>query len=244
MANGINTVHLAYARESTGYALIGALEWIPAGQIRDLVTSAVAGLPADLLFRTKGQLAIDILTKAIADGVLLDFVYGGEVYGSCTGLREFCEGRDQAYGCVAGLLQLPAGPVRRPHAHLEQATARLGRLCGWEVRSAGSGSKGDRWYAWVWLATASWRHHVLIRRQPGVDELAYHCCYPPEGQPASPSRPIGAAGRDMRSASKGVLGKCWAASSRSAAMAAGRSSAGGCPTSGRCTDWSRCATSG
>jgi hypothetical protein len=31
LANGINTVHLAYVREGTGHALIGAREWIPAG---------------------------------------------------------------------------------------------------------------------------------------------------------------------------------------------------------------------
>jgi hypothetical protein len=60
------------------------------------VTSAVAGLPTDPLFRTKGHLVIDILTEVLADGVLLDFVCGDEAYGSCTELHEFCEGRDQA----------------------------------------------------------------------------------------------------------------------------------------------------
>jgi hypothetical protein len=35
---------------------------------------------------------------------------------------------------------------------------------GWEVRSAGKGSKGERWYAWAWIGTASPRHHLLIRR--------------------------------------------------------------------------------
>ena len=30
VANGINTVHLAYVREGPGHALIGAREWIPA----------------------------------------------------------------------------------------------------------------------------------------------------------------------------------------------------------------------
>jgi SRSO17 transposase len=68
VANGINTVHLAYVREGTGHALIGAREWIPAAQIGDPATSAVMGLPEDLVFRTKGQLAIDILTEAAADG--------------------------------------------------------------------------------------------------------------------------------------------------------------------------------
>jgi hypothetical protein len=32
VANGINTVHLTYAREGAGHALIGAREWIPAAQ--------------------------------------------------------------------------------------------------------------------------------------------------------------------------------------------------------------------
>jgi len=193
VANGINTVHLSYVRESTGHALIGAREWIPAGQIGDPVTSAVAGLPADLPFRTKGQLAIDILTEAFADGVRLDFVCGDEVYGSCTELREFCEGRDQAYVLRVSSsfrLALSGGLTLT----CKQAAARLGRRRGWEIRSAGSGSKGDRWYAWAWLATASRRHHVLIRRHLESGELAYHYCYLPDGQPASPSRPIRAAG--------------------------------------------------
>ena len=55
------------------------------------------GLPADLEFRTKGQLAIDILAEALADGIRLDFVCGDEVYGNCTELREFFEDRGQGY---------------------------------------------------------------------------------------------------------------------------------------------------
>jgi SRSO17 transposase len=193
VANGINTVHLSYAREGTGHALIGAREWIPAGQIRDRVTSAAMGLPADLVFRTKGQLAIDILTGALADGMRLDFVCGDEVYGSCTQLREFCEGHDQAYVLrvpSSFRLALPGGVTLT----CKQAAARLGRRRGWEIRSAGSGSKGHRWYAWAWLATASARHHLLIRRHLASGELAFCYCYLPEGQPASPSRPIRAAG--------------------------------------------------
>jgi SRSO17 transposase len=84
-------------RERTGHALIGARQWIPAGHISDPVKSVVTGLPLDLVFRTKGQLAIDILTDALADGVRLDFVCGDEVYGACTELREFLEEHGQAY---------------------------------------------------------------------------------------------------------------------------------------------------
>ena len=193
VANGINTVHLAYVREGTGHALIGAREWIPAAHIDDPVKSVVMGLPEGLVFRTKGQLAIDILTEAFADGVRLDFVCGDEVYGSCTQLREYLEDHDQAY-----VLRVPssfrltlAGGITLT---CKQAAARLGSRRGWEIRSAGSGSKGERWYAWAWLGTASARHHLLIRRHLATGELAFHYCYLPEGQPASPSRPVRAAG--------------------------------------------------
>src|SRR5258708_12664943 len=55
------------------------------------------GLPADLVFRTKGQLAIGLCADAFADGVWFDFVCGDEVYGNSTELREFCEDRGQGY---------------------------------------------------------------------------------------------------------------------------------------------------
>ena len=64
----------------------------------------------------------------------------------------------------------------------------------WEVRSAGTGSKGERWYAWAWLATASPRHTLLVRRHLKTGELAFHYCYVPEGQLASKARLIRAAG--------------------------------------------------
>ena len=64
----------------------------------------------------------------------------------------------------------------------------------WEVRSAGSGSKGERWYAWAWLATASPRHCLLIRRHLTTGELAFHYCHVPEGQLLTKARLIRAAG--------------------------------------------------
>jgi hypothetical protein len=71
-------VHLSYVREGTGHALIGAREWIPAGHIGDPARSLLMGLPEDLAFGTKGQLATGILTEAFAGGIRLDFVCGDE----------------------------------------------------------------------------------------------------------------------------------------------------------------------
>ena len=156
--------------------------------------SLVTGLPLDLRFQTKGELAIDILAAAYLDGLDFNFVCGDEVYGSCTGLREFLEGRGQAYVLrVASSfrLALAAGTM------LTCADAAKKLLKGkraWEVRSAGKGSKGERWYAWAWLATASSRHSLLVRRHLKTGELAFHYCYVPEGQAASKARLIRAAG--------------------------------------------------
>ena len=53
---------------------------------------------------------------------------------------------------------------------------------GGDEVSAGKGSKGDRWYAWAWLATATPSHSLLVRRHLKTGELAFCYCYVPAGQ--------------------------------------------------------------
>jgi SRSO17 transposase len=185
VANGITTVHLSYVRERTGHALIGARQWIPAEQISDPVTSLRTGLPLDLEFRTKGQFAIDILTEALTGGVRLDFVCGDEVYGNCTELREFLEEHGQGYVLrVPSTFRLTLAPGIT--LTCAQAVSRLGQDAPrWEIRSAGAGAKGQRWYAWALLGTASPRQHLLIRRHLATGELAFHYCFVPKGQRVS-----------------------------------------------------------
>jgi SRSO17 transposase len=192
--NGINTVHLSYIREKTGHALIGARQWIPAEHVNDPVKSLAMGLPADLVFRTKGQLAAGICADAFADGIAFDFMCGDEVYGSCTGLREFPGARGQGY-----VLRVPSNfhltLARGVTLTCAQAAGSL--LAGTrrqEIRSAGKGSKGERWYGWAWLATASPRHHLLVRRHVTTGELAFHYCHVPEGQVLTLTRLVRAAG--------------------------------------------------
>ena len=194
VASGINTVHLSYVRDKTGHALIGARQWIPREHIEDPVKSLLMGLPLNLRFRTKGQLAIDISKDVAADGIRLDFYCGDEVYGNCTQLREHFEAQGQAY-----VLRVPsnftltlAAGTRLTCAEAVQALLKHKRR--WEVRSAGSGSKGERWYAWAWLATASARHHLLVRRHLKTGELAFHYCFVPDGQLLTKTRLIRAAG--------------------------------------------------
>ena len=70
----------------------------------------------------------------------------------------------------------------------------------WVIDSCGSGSKGERRYAWAWVATASRHHHLLIRRSlipgaKGVRELAFYLCFVPEERPATLRTLIRVAGR-------------------------------------------------
>ena len=199
VANGINTVHLAYVREHAGHALIGSRQWIPRTHIDDPVKALAMGLPLDLEFRTKGQLAIDISADALADGIRFDFFCGDEVYGNCTELRTFFETRGQAYVLrVPRNFRLTLASGRK----LTCADAASLLLAGRhpEIRSAGKDSKGERWYAWSWLAAASPQHCLLIRRHLKTGELAFHlwqATTPPTSKSTAPAPP-GTAARPAR----------------------------------------------
>jgi SRSO17 transposase len=193
VANGINTVHLSYIRQHTGHALIGFRQWIPREHLEDAGTRQRMGLPADLAFATKGELAVQILRDACADGMDIDFACG-EVYGSCLALRCYLEEHSQGY-----VLRVPktftltlGGGITLPCAKV--VTTHLKARRHWHVASAGTGSKGERDYAWAWIATAGPQHCLLIRRHLATGECAYHYCHVPAGQPASLKRLITAAG--------------------------------------------------
>ena len=153
------------------------------------------GLPPGLVFRTKGQLAMDLCAEVLAGGVRFDFVCGDEVYGNSPGLRSSAKttARDTCCGSGPAFTWCSAGGG--PAVTCAQAARALGKDARrWEVRSAGAGSKGARWYGWALLATASPHHHLLIRRHLTTAELAFHYCFVPEGQPVTRTRLIRAAG--------------------------------------------------
>lgn len=192
VSNDINTVHLSYVREKIGHALVGFRQWIPEEQVKDVRACLRMALPSALKFMTKGELAIEILRESSAEGMFFDFVCGDEVYGACTELRGYLESVRQAY-----VLRI------RKNFHLtfrdgsrmtcEDAVKKMLRARNWEVRSAGRGAKGERWYAWAWIQVGD-RHHLLVRRHLNSGDLAFHYCYVPEGQRVAMARLVRAAG--------------------------------------------------
>jgi SRSO17 transposase len=183
VANGVNAVHCSYATAG-GHALIGARIYIPAEQLDDQARRVAMGIPADVVFRTKPQLAIDITADAIAEGVMPEWAAGDEVYGRSSELREHLEDHQIGYVLRVGAafhLTLQTRQTVRADAVVDKYFTAKKR---WQVCSV-AGSKGERAYAWAWMATRSPQHYLLIRKHLTTGELAYHYCYVPTGRPAT-----------------------------------------------------------
>jgi SRSO17 transposase len=183
VANGVNTVHCSYATAG-GHALIGARIYIPAEHLDDQTRRGAMGIPAEVVFRTKPQLAIDITADAIAEGVMPEWAAGDEVYGRSSELRKHLETHGVGYVLRVGAsfhLTLPTGQTLRADT---VADTYLKTTKHWQVCSV-PGSKGERVYAWAWIATRSPQHCLLIRKHLVTGELAYHYCSVPTARPVT-----------------------------------------------------------
>jgi SRSO17 transposase len=207
VANGINVVYASYAAPA-GHAVISARLYVPQGWADDDQRRRAAGIRHDLTFKTKPQLAAEMIRQAVAEGRCPPWVTSDEVYGRDARLRSLLE--DQGTGYVLKVpcsfrVTLPTGQkVRADHA------AALVLARAWQTASAGHGSKGEREYRWAWLATASARRHLLIRRNlSNPVDLAYFYCQVPAGRTCSFTALVRVAGRRWPVEEDLALGKSW-----------------------------------
>jgi SRSO17 transposase len=175
-------VFLLYASKS-GAAFIDRALYLPDEWTADRVRCREAGIPDEVEFATKGELAQQMLARAFAAGVPAEWVVGDTVYGydelrlwleaqqknDVLAVSEthqvWVQGRPQPVGLMAALLPDEA----------------------WVVLSAGEGSKGPRLYEWAWLqlpdeteATSERARWVLIRRSlADRSQRAYYRVYGP-----------------------------------------------------------------
>jgi SRSO17 transposase len=137
--------------------LVGARIWLPAEHLDDPERRDALGIPTDVVFRTKPRLAQDILTDMIADQTMPPWAAGDEVYGRSGALRTFLQDNGIGYvmrvGCA---FHVELAPGRSMRADAAAATHLAGskHQRRWQVCSV-SGSKGERAYAWGWIATTS-----------------------------------------------------------------------------------------
>src|SRR6266702_5975913 len=139
-------VFLLYA-SAKGYAFIDRALSLPEEWTLDRVRCREAGIPEEVGFATKGELAKQMLARAFAAGIPAQWVAGDTVYGYDE-LRLWLDEQQKNYVVavpethliwVAGQLQ-PVGYV-----------AALLPPDAWAVFSAGEGSKGERLSEWAWL---------------------------------------------------------------------------------------------
>jgi len=175
-------VFLLYA-SSKGYAFIDRALYLPEEWTEDRVRCREAGIPEEVRFATKGELAQQMLTRAFAAGVPADWVVADTVYGYDE-LRLFLEEQQKNY-----VLAVPETHMVWVQGH-QQSVGLLAALLpqeAWVVLSAGEGSKGPRLYEWAWLqlpneteTTSQRARWVLIRRSlSNPSERAYYRAYGP-----------------------------------------------------------------
>ena len=186
-------VLLAYAAPQ-GCAFLDRALYLPEEWTADAERRGGAGIPADVAFATKGELARAMLARAFAAGVPAAWVVGDTVYGG-DDLRRWLEGRGRRYALAVAATHgvWTAGEQVEARALADALPAEV-----WARVSAGEGAQGPRWYDWACLAlpyeaAPGWAHWLLVRRDVGDPaERAYYRVYAPaDTAPAAMVRAVG-----------------------------------------------------
>ena len=187
-------VYLAYTTP-VAHALIDHRLYLPRAWTEDPARLQAAGVPDQVEFATKPELARQMIAAAV-ECVPTAWVAGDEVYGRNPGLRTYLEQHRIGYVMAIAATDRLATP--RGSVALKELAVLLPDEA-WQKLSAGSGAKGERYYDWALIddradeAGARW---VLLRRSRSTGELAFCRCYAPEPVPLA--RLVAVAGRRWR----------------------------------------------
>jgi SRSO17 transposase len=177
-------VTLTYAT-SRGHALIGRALYLPEACAGDEEHRELAGIPEEVLFATKPQLADDLLDRAHARGIRAAFVAGDEVYGG----RELRRGiRQRGMSYVMAVRANHAFTAGAGRTFTAAGAVRLVPARAWHRMPTGSGTKGTRHYDWAMLEVTSddnpgghddGHSVLLIRRHRYTRKLSFYRCWTP-----------------------------------------------------------------
>ena len=180
-------VFLAYA-SAKGRTLLDRELYLPQVWSEDLSRRREAGVPADVGFQTKPQLARRMQERALESGVPFGWVAGDEVYGSDRNLRLWLEreGIPQVLA-IKRNEKLWAVTEKGPRQVRADRLASQVDKSNWVRCSADDGAKGPRIYDWTAVDIRPLRepgkgYWLLVRRSVArPEELAYYACYGPAG---------------------------------------------------------------
>jgi SRSO17 transposase len=179
-------VFLCYSSEK-GAAFIDRALYLPKEWAHDRARRQAAGVPKEVHFATKGELAKRMLKRAFEAGVPARWVVADTVYGTARGLRGWLEKRGRWY-----MLAVPGTQGVYHEGAQRQARTVAKHLSeeAWFRASAGRGSKGERLYDWACIAlpdpdtTQEAGRWLLMRRSiEDSPEYAYYLTYAPAETP-------------------------------------------------------------
>jgi len=183
-------VTLTYATRR-GHALIGRALYLPEMCAADEEHRELAGVPEEVMFATKPQLAGTLLDRAQSLGIRAAFVAGDEVYGGRE-LRRGIRRRGMSYVmAVRANHVVTTGSGRTITA---AAAAGMIPARAWHRMRTGSGTKETRHYDWAMVEVTSddtpgghdGGHSVLLaRRHRYTGQLLYYRCWTPGPVPLS-----------------------------------------------------------
>jgi SRSO17 transposase len=179
-------VFLLYASPA-GHAFLDRALYLPKSWTQDRERCRRAGIPDEVEFASKPELARRMLERALGQGMPAAWVAGDSVYGGNRSLRLWLEERAQPFVLEVACNELLWWKSFQ-YTRADEIASALPEE-EWQTLSAGSGSKGERWYDWALVPlmrlklseeARRWGHYLLIRRsltQP--DELAYYVVHSP-----------------------------------------------------------------
>jgi SRSO17 transposase len=178
-------VFLSYA-SAKGRTFLDRELYLPQEWADDAERRREAGVPEEVAFATKPELAQRMLERAFVAAVPAAWVTGDEVYGDATDLRRWLERKRRPYVLAVSC----SHPIWRKGTQ-ERADALVASLPpeAWGTLSCGAGSQGERWYDWACLhlpydTVPGMRQWLLVRRsRSDPAELAYFRAFGPEGTP-------------------------------------------------------------
>lgn len=175
-------VFLAYA-SAEGHVFLDRELYLPEEWAQDEERRREAGVPEDVSFQTKPELARRMLARALDAGVPAGWVTADHIYGGAYHLRALLEERTLRY--VVGVASNQAVWADWEQLRID---ALLGDLAeeDWIRLSCGNGAKGPRFYDWAAVRlngpVADWERWALGRRSiSDADEYAYYLAFVPTG---------------------------------------------------------------
>ena len=169
-----------------GHALIGRALYLPEGWAADEERRELAGVPDEITFKTKPQLAGDLLQHAHDQGIRAGFVAGDEVYGGVD-LRKSIRARGAGYVLAVRsnhAVTLPSG--RRLSV---KTASNLVKPAMWQRMRTGSATKGAKDYDWAMIAILpddtpdgqedNGHAFLLLRRHRYTGTVSYYLCWSP-----------------------------------------------------------------